>query len=238
MVRNRNGYWMDKRFLLHPDPDGNLGGGGEVGGGGATGAPAGGDPGQGTPGGEGTPPAGEGEKKADDGESVASLKAKIAQYEAKQLKDKEAIDKATHEASEARKALREKMTQEELNAEAKKEAEEKQAQELDDLRKKVARSETAKSIMGTIGLSEDDSGTLADCLYGAADVKNALLLIQKAWQAKEKALKLEYGKITPPGAGTDSNSPEAQAIKRAQEIGKAKNAQNEQAQKAINAYIR
>ena len=72
----------------------------------------------------------------------------------------------------------------------------------------------------------------------SSDVKNALLLIQKAWQAKEKALKLEYGKITPPGAGTDSNSPEAQAIKRAQEIGKAKNAQNEQAQKAINAYIR
>ena len=240
MVRNRNGYWMDRRFMCHPDPDGNLGGGGDVGGGGAAGAPAGGDPGQGASSGESTPPAGEqaGEKKAEGGESVEALLARIKQLEANETKYKAAVDKATHEASEFKKALQQKMTQEELDAEAKKEAEEKQAKELDDLRRQVAKSETVKSIMGTLGLPEETSGTLADCLYGAADVKSALLLFQKAWKDREKALKLEYGKITPPGAGSDSNSPEAQAIKRAQEIGKAKNAQNEQAQKAINAYIR
>ena len=92
--------------------------------------------------------------------------------------------------------------------------------------------------MGKLGLDEETAGSLADCLYGAADIENALLNIQKAWQARETALRKEYGKITGPGTGADSNSPEAQAIKRAAELGKARNAQNEQAQKAMSAYIR
>lgn len=235
MVRNRNGYWMDRRFLLHPDPDGNLGGGGDLGGaGGGTGAPAGDNPAGGSQANDGI--------KADDakpvGDTVESLQAKIKQMEAEAAKNKAALDKATHEASESKKALQQKMTQEELDAEAKKEAEEKQAKELDELRKAVAKGETVKSIMGTLGFSEENAGVLADCMYGAADVKNALLLFQKAWKEREKALKLEYGKVTPPGAGADSNSPEAQAIARAKELGKARSAQNEQAQKAINAYIR
>ena len=40
------------------------------------------------------------------------------------------------------------------------------------------------------------------------------------------------------GAGGDSDSPEAQAILKAREIGKQQSAVNEQAQKAINAYLR
>ena len=130
------------------------------------------------------------------------------------------------------------MTQEEIDAQAKQEAAEKQAQELEDLRKQVAKGNTVKTVMGKLGLDEETAGNLADCLYGAADIENALLNIQKAWNAKEKALRLEFGKVTAPGAGADSNSPEAQAIKRAADIGKARNAQNEQAQKAMNAYIR
>ena len=170
--------------------------------------------------------------------SVEALTAKIARLEADAAKQKAALDKATHEAAESRKALKAKMTQEEIDAQEKQEAAEKTAKELDDLRREVAKGKTVKSVMGKLGLDEEAAGNLADHLFGAADIDNALLEIQKAWQAKEKALRLEFGKIPGPGTGADSNSPEAQAIRRAAEFGKAKNAVNEQAQKAMNAYIR
>ena len=171
-------------------------------------------------------------------ESVEELKARIARMEADAAKNKSALDKATREAGDLRKELRTKMTQEQIDAAEKQEAAERAAQELDDLRKQVAKGNTVKTVMGKLGLSEEAAGNLADHLYGAADIDNALLEIQKAWQAREKALKLEYGKITAPGAGADSNSPEAQAVKRAAELGKTKNAINEQAQKAMSAYMR
>ena len=170
--------------------------------------------------------------------SSDSLNAEIARLKAEMAKQKNALDKATHEASEARKSLKAKMTQEEIDAASKQEADEKAAKELEDLRREVAKGKTVKSVMGKLGLDEDTAGNLADALYGATDIDNALLSIQKAWQIREKALRLEYGKITGPGAGADGNSPEAQAVKRAAEIGKARNAQNEQAQKAMNAYMR
>lgn len=171
-------------------------------------------------------------------ESIESLNAEIARLQAEMAKQKEALNKATHEAAENKRALKAKMTQEEIDAQAKQEAAEKAAQELDELRKQVAKGNTVKTVMGKLGLDEETAGSLADCLYGAADIENALLNIQKAWQAREAALRKEYGKITGPGTGADSNSPEAQAVKRAAELGKARNAQNEQAQKAISAYIR
>ena len=95
-----------------------------------------------------------------------------------------------------------------------------------------------KTVMGKLGIDEEAAGNLADALYGAADIENAILEIQKAWQNRETALRKEFGKITGPGAGSDSNSPEAQAVRRAAELGKARNAQNEQAQKAMSAYMR
>ena len=162
---------------------------------------------------------------------IARLKAELA-------KQKLALDKANKEAGDARKALKAKMTQEEIDAQAKQEAADRQAQELEDLRKQVAKGNTVKSVMGKLGINEEAAGNLADHLYGAADIDNALLEIQKAWQARETELRREYGKIPGPGTGADSNSPEAQAVKRASEIGKARNAVNEQAQKAMSAYIR
>lgn len=164
--------------------------------------------------------------------------AEIARLKAEIAKQKSERDKAMREAGEARKALKAKMTAEEIAAKEKEEADERAAQELETLRKEVAKGKTVKSVMGKLGLDEDSAGNLADALYGAADIENALLEIQKAWQSREKALRLEYGKITGPGAGADSNSPEAQAIKRAADIGKARNAQNEQALKAMSAYMR
>ena len=170
--------------------------------------------------------------------SVDELNAEIARLKAEMAKQKNSLDKATSEAGSLRKELRSKMTQEQIDAAEKREADEKAAKELEDLRREVAKGKTVKTVMGKLGLDEDTAGNLADHLFGAADIDNALLEIQKAWQARETALRKEYGKIPGPGAGADSNSPEAQAVKRAAEIGKQRNAVNEQAQKAMSAYLR
>lgn len=173
-----------------------------------------------------------------DNNSAEALNAEIARLKAAMAKQKDALDKATHEASESKKALKAKMTAEEIAAKEKEEAETAQAQRIVELEKQVARAGAVKTVMGKLGLDEESAGSLADCLYGAADIENALLEIQKAWQLKEAALRKEFGKITGPGAGADSNSPEAQAIRRASELGKEKRAINEQAQKALSAYMR
>ena len=237
MLKNRNGYWMSPGFAAMFAPDGGDGGSGagaaEEGAAGGEGGDAGNTAGNGENGGN---------QGGDDGNggnvSVEALNAQIAKLQAELAKQKAATDKATHEASAANKALKAKMTQEEIDAAAKQEAEEKAARELEDLRKEVAKGKAVKAVMGKLGLDEESAGNLADHLYGAADMDNALLEIQKAWQSREAALRKEFGRVTGPGAGTDSNSPEAQAIRRATEFGKNRNAQNEQAQKAMQSYMR
>ena len=236
MIRNRNGFWMSPKFCFSAGDGGSAG---DAGIGGSVSAPAGdgaeaSDTGVDAPdGAQNTPDGDQGNDNTPDARDaeIARLKAEIA-------RQKSSLDKATSEAGNLRKELRSKMTQEQIDADEKREAEEAQAKRIAELERQVARADTVKSVMGKLGLDEGTAGNLADHLYGASDINNALLEIQKAWQAREKALKLEYGKITGPGAGADSNSPEAQAIKRAAEIGKARNAQNEQAQKAMQAYMR
>lgn len=241
MIRNRNGYWMSPKFMFSAGDGGASAGDGGVGGG--TGAPAGGEN-SGSEGGAECIDAGAADGHTGDADSGGgensseALNAEIARLKAEMAKQKNALDNATKEAGNLRKELRSKMTQEQLDAETKKEAEEAQKNRIIELEKQVAKTSTVKSVMGKLGLDEDSAGSIADALYGAEDVDNVLLLLQKAWQAKEKALRLEFGKVTGPGAGADSNSPEAQAIRRAAEFGKQRNAQNEQAQKAMNAYMR
>lgn len=232
---------MDLNLQMFAEPAaGDAGTGGDAGAGAAGGA----DPAASGSGDQNTPasaPEGgnnPGQQSGTENDSVEAMKAKIARLEADAAKQKAALDKATHEAAESKKALKAKMTQEEIDAQAKQEAAEKAAQELDDLRRQVAKGNTVKTVMGKLGLDEESAGNLADHLYGAADIDNALLEIQKAWQVKEVALRKEFGRVTAPGAGADSNSPEAQAIRRAQEMGKERNARQEQAQKALDAYMR
>lgn len=236
-MKNRNGYWMSPKFaaLFAPDDGGGNGGGaaGDGAPGGADGAGAADGAGDGENGGDNS---GDGGQTGDN--SVDALNAEIARLKAEAAKQKASLDKATKEAGDLRKELRSKMTQEQIDAQEKQEAAEKAAKELEDLRKEVAKGKTVKTVMGKLGLDEEAAGNLADHLFGAADIDNALLEIQKAWQIRETALKKEFGRITGPGAGADSNSPEAQAVKRAAEMGKARNAQNAQAQKAMEAYVR
>ena len=231
MVRNRNGYWMSPKFGAMFAEDSGGGTGGAAGSEGSTpGAENGAESAENAGNAGGEP-----EKEDDHSEN---LQAEIARLKAEMAKQKTALDAATKEAAGYKRDLRAKQTAEEIAANEKKEADEKQAQELEELRRKVAKGETVRTVMGKLGLDETAAGNLADHLYGAADIDNALLEIQKSWQAREAALRKEFGKITGPGAGADSNSPEAQGVARAIEFGKKQGAVNEQAQKAISAYVR
>jgi hypothetical protein len=124
---------------------------------------------------------------------VAKLRAELA-------KQKAALDKATKEAADSKRQLRAKQSAEEAAAEEAREAAEAKDRELADLRKRFAVAEITKKVMGIIG-DEETSTSVAGCLYGAEDVDSALMAFQKAWAAKEKALRMEYGKIPAPGVG-------------------------------------
>ena len=231
MIRNRNGYWMSPKWmaLFAPDDGGGAGGDGDNAGDG--GNPAGADPGQGGAGGDGT---------GNGGDDAKTLAAQLEQLKADMMKQKNALDAATKEAGDLRKELRSKLTQEEIDAQNKKEAEEKAAKELEELRREVARAKSTKSVMSKLGLDEDASGKIAECLSGCEDIENALLLIRKAWDAKEKALKLEYGKIPGPG-GAGANEEDAEekaAIEMAKRLGRSRAESDKSVAEGLKGYMR
>ena len=228
MYRNHNGYWMSPKFFALFAPDDGAGAG-ETGGADA-GADIGGDAGGDGEGADGT----DGDNDTDD------LAGKLAKAQADLLKYKAAIDKATKEASDAKKALRAKQSAEEIAAEEKKAADEKAAQEIEELRREVARTKAVKSVMSKLGTDEEVSGKVAEYLYGAEDVDAALTEIQRAWTAREKALKLEYGKVPPPGAGGSNGEDEesVRAIKLAREMGQERAKVSESVQAQLKGLIR
>lgn len=231
MVRNRNGYWMSPKFFMSPDDGGGAGGAG-----GNDGA-AGGDNGSG--GNDGDNPGGDDGNKGGENDAKA-LAAQIEQLKADMAKQKAALDAATSEAGKYKKELRQKQTQEEIDAANKKEAEEKQAARLQELEKEVARAKSTKSVMAKLGVEEDAAGKIAECLVGCEDVDNALLLIQKAWEAKEKKLRLEFGKIPGPGAGgsNEEDAEEKAAIELAKKLGKDRAEANKSVTDGLKGYIR
>ena len=160
---------------------------------------------------------------------LAKLKAEIA-------REKIAIDKATKEAGEYRKQLRAKQSAEEIAAEEKRIADEARNQELADLKKKFAVAEIGKKVMG-LGADDATSTRIAELMYGAEDVDAAIVEIGKIWAAKEKALRIEFGKIPLPGAGGADDATN-EAVKRAIQFGKAKADADKTAQEAMKAYLR
>lgn len=222
-----NGHKIDRRFLMRLNLQQFAEAAAE--GAGATGENA--------PGGDETGDAA-GAQKSDDagakagegGTELDRLNAEIARLQAEMAKQKSALDKATHEASVANKAvkakdaeLKAKMTAEEIAAKEKEEADSRAAQELEELRREVAKGKTVKAVMGKLAMDEETAGEMADSLYGAANIENALLLFQKVWTAKEKALRMEFGRIPGPGTGGSSEDKETQeALKLAKELGQRK----------------
>lgn len=223
MLRNRNGYWMSPKWFAMFAPDE---GGGENGGAGTEG------------GSESTEDAG-GDEDGDE-DPTAALNAEIARLKSDLAKQKSALDAATSEAGKYRKELKSKMTQEQIAESEKQEAAEKAAKELADLRKEVAKGKTIKSVMGKLGIGEEDAGELAEHLYGAENIETALLLIQKAWTAKEKALRLEFGKVPPPGAGgaNGEDAEEMRALEMAKRMGQNRASNNKSVKDGLIGYMR
>lgn len=223
MLRNRNGYWMSPKWFAMFAPDE---GGGENGGAGTEG------------GSESTEEAG-GDEDGDE-DPTAALNAEIARLKSDLAKQKSALDAATSEAGKYRKELKSKMTQEQIAESEKQEAAEKAAKELADLRKEVAKGKTIKSVMGKLGIGEEDAGELAEHLYGAENIETALLLIQKAWTAKEKALRLEFGKVPPPGAGgaNGEDAEEQRALEMAKRMGQNRASNNKSVKDGLSGYMR
>ena len=126
--------------------------------------------------------------------------AELARLKAEIAKQKAALDKATKEAAESKRALRAKQSAEEIAAEEAKTQQEALMKELETLRKEKAVAAMTAKAVPFIG-NNDAAAELAEYLYGAEDADAALTAIQKAWTAREKALRLEYGKIPAPGAG-------------------------------------
>ena len=126
--------------------------------------------------------------------------AELSRLKAEFAKQKAALDKATKEAGDYRKQLRAKQSAEEAAAEEAKALQQSMKEELEQLRKEKAVAATTAKIMPLV-TDSDVAAQIAEYLYGADDVDAALTAIQKAWTAKEKALRLEYGKIPAPGVG-------------------------------------
>jgi len=131
--------------------------------------------------------------------------ADLAKIKAEMAKLKAANDKLAKENSEKTKQLRAKQSAEEVAAEEAKALQQSMQEELQQLRKEKAVAATTAKVITLVGDNEV-AGQIAEYLYGAEDVDAALTAIQKAWTAKEKALRLEFGKVPPPGAG-GSNGP-------------------------------
>ena len=142
----------------------------------------------------------EAENKAEETTPETAESTELARLRAEMAKQKAALDKATKEAGDYKKALRAKQSAEEAAAEDAKALQESMEAELKQLRKEKAVAATTAKIMPLVADSAV-AGQIAEYLYGAEDVDAALAAIQKAWTAKEKTLRLEYGKIPAPGAG-------------------------------------
>lgn len=127
--------------------------------------------------------------------------AELERLKAEIAKQKLALDKATSEAASMKKQLRAKQTAEEAAAEEAKLQQDALMQELETLRKEREVSIVTAKVMPIVNNDNKVAGQVAEYLYGAKDVDLAIDALSKAWTAREKALRLEYGKIPAPGAG-------------------------------------
>lgn len=153
-------------------------------------------------------------------EIAAEKDAELKRLQAEMAKQKNALDNATKEAAAYKKQLRAKQTNEEAEAEAAKEREEARDKELNELRKKFAVADISKRVLTFLG-DEKTADDVAGALYGAEDVDAAIDAFNKAWSAKEKALRLEFSKIPAP-AGGDLYENKQKDVDEAHKFGKAK----------------
>ena len=224
---------LNRLYPLNLQQFAEAGDGGQSGDGGD---PAGNDQNNAGTGGDGNN-GGEGNKGTDPN----SLAAQLEQLKADMAKQKAALDAATSEAAKYKKELRTKQTQEEIDAANKKEEQEKRDREFAELQKKVARAEGTKNVMAKLGIEEESAGKIAESLIGCENADNALLLIKQAWDAREKALRQEYGKIPGPGAGGcggAEDEEEKAAIELGKRLGRERAEANKSVQEGLQGFLR
>ena len=132
-----------------------------------------------------TTPSAQEETETTESAEIARLKRELTK----------ALNKNDSLAKENAKQSAEEVAQEEAKA-----LQQSMQEELEQLRKEKAVAATTAKVMAFVG-DDTVSAQVAEYLYGAEDVDAAVTAIQKAWTAKEKALRLEFGKIPAPGAG-------------------------------------
>lgn len=140
------------------------------------------------------------EVETEQNETTSESNAEIERLKkelAAQIKKNDTLAK---ENKEQKAQIRAGKTAEEQRAEEEREAREAVEKELAELRKERAVANNSKKVF-TFLQDEAVANAVAANLYGAEDVDAAIDAINKAWTAREKALKLEYGKITAPSAG-------------------------------------
>ena len=133
-------------------------------------------------------------------ETETTENAEIARLKRELTKALNKNDSLAKENAEKTKQLRAKQSAEEVAQEEAKALQQSMQEELEQLRKEKAVAATTAKVMAFVG-DDTVSAQVAEYLYGAEDVDAAVTAIQKAWTAKEKALRLEFGKIPAPGAG-------------------------------------
>lgn len=170
----------------------------------------------------------------------ANRNDELLKIKADYAKLKAALDNATKEAGNYRKQLRAKQSAEEIAAEEQKAQDEATRKELEELRREVAKAKAVKTVMGRLGTDETVSGKIAEYLYGAEDIEAALTEMQRAWAAREKAIRLEYGKIPAPGAGNGGGEDEEmqKAINLAREIGRERAQSGKSLREQLGPYVR
>lgn len=135
-------------------------------------------------------------------ETTTEDSAEIERLKAELLKAQNKNDSLAKEIAEQKKAIRAKQTEEEAASAEAKELAEAQAKELAELRKQIEVSNSAKKVLGGVITDEKTATAIAENLYGAADSAGVIEAFNNAWTAREKSLRLEYGKIPAPGVGS------------------------------------
>lgn len=154
-------------------------------------------------------------------DEISKIAEQLKQLQDQLLQEKKKSDLLAKENAEKKRQLRSMQSAEEIKAAEEKERQEAIENELKELRKQSAVATVAKRIITFVG-DETVSTSIAEALYGADDIDLAIDEINKAWIAKEKQLKLEYGKIPPPGAGNPEEEKKRRDIELGKKIGQSK----------------
>lgn len=133
-------------------------------------------------------------------EQNVEVDAEIKRLKAELAKQISKNDTLAKENAEQKKAIRARQSAEEIAAEEKRAQDEERDRKLAEYEKRFFIAETAKKLMKFMD-DEEASDSTAAYMFGAEDVDGAIDAFNKAWIAREKKLRLEYGKIPAPGAG-------------------------------------